>query len=63
MHMASRCVACRECELTCPAHIPLTVLYDLMRRDIANLLGYIPGADLEAQPPLSVSLEQAPLRK
>jgi ferredoxin len=63
MHMASRCVACRECELTCPAHIPLTVLYDLMRRDIADLLGYTPGADLEAQPPLSVSLEQAPLRK
>ncbi len=63
MHMASRCIACRECEHTCPAHIPLTVLYDLMRRDIGDLLGYIPGADLEAQPPLSLSLEQAPLRK
>ena len=23
MHMASRCIACRECENTCPAHIPL----------------------------------------
>ncbi|MBI4633900.1 MAG: 4Fe-4S ferredoxin [Deltaproteobacteria bacterium] len=63
MHMASRCVACRECEHTCPAYIPLTVLYDLMRRDIADLLGYIPGADIEAQQPLSLSLEQAPLKK
>ena len=49
MHMASRCVACRECELTCPAHIPLTVLYDLMRRDMQTLLGYVPGADIDRQ--------------
>jgi formate dehydrogenase subunit beta len=63
MHMASRCIACRECEQACPAHIPLTVLYDLMRRDMNDLLGYIPGADLEKKPPLSLSLEEAPLRK
>jgi len=63
MHMASRCVACRECERTCPAHIPLTVLYGLMRRDIGDLLGYVPGADLATQPPLSLTLEQAPLRQ
>lgn len=62
MHMAGRCVACRQCELTCPAHIPLTVLYDLIRRDVGELLGYEPGADLEMTPPLSVTLEDAPLR-
>jgi len=62
MHMASRCVACRECERTCPAHIPLTVLYDLMRRDMEALLGYLPGADISARPPLSVTLEETPLR-
>ncbi len=63
MHMAGRCVACRQCELTCPAHIPLTVLYDLMRRDVEELLGYVPGADVDALPPLSVNLEEAPLRR
>ena len=62
MHMAGRCVACRQCELACPAHIPLTVLYDLMRRDVEELLGYVPGEDLEMGPPLSLTLEDAPLR-
>nr|HID14427.1 4Fe-4S ferredoxin [Anaerolineae bacterium] len=62
MHMSGRCVACRQCELTCPAHIPLTVLYDLIRRDVENLLGYEPGADIAAAPPLSLTLEEAPLR-
>jgi formate dehydrogenase subunit beta len=61
MHMASRCIGCRECELACPAHIPLTVLYDLMRRDIKGLLDYVPGMDINAPPPLSVTLEQAGL--
>jgi len=62
MHMAGRCVACRQCELTCPAHIPLIVLYDLIRRDVGALVGYEPGADLEMGPPLSLTLEEAPIR-
>jgi ferredoxin len=61
MHMVSRCIACRECELACPAHIPLTVLYDLLRRDVGNLLGYAPGMDISAQPPLSTVLEETGL--
>ncbi|MDY7080197.1 MAG: 4Fe-4S ferredoxin [Chloroflexota bacterium] len=61
MHMSSRCVACRQCELACPAHIPLTVLYDLIRRDIEELLGYVPGADIRIEPPLSLTLSDAPL--
>jgi formate dehydrogenase subunit beta len=63
MHMASRCIGCRECEHACPAHIPLTVLYDLMRRDIEGLLGYVPGVEIDSQPPLSTPLEQTGLRQ
>lgn len=62
MHMAARCVGCRQCELVCPAHIPLTVLYDLIRRDVGDLLGYEPGADIAVAPPLSLTLEEGPLR-
>ncbi|MBN1179415.1 MAG: hypothetical protein JXD18_09400 [Anaerolineae bacterium] len=61
MHMSNRCVACRQCELTCPAHIPLTVLYDLIRQDVENLMGYVPGADLEALPPVPLTLADAPI--
>ena len=61
MHMAGRCVSCRQCELTCPAHTPLTVLYDLMRRDVGEMMGYVPGADRAAGPPLSLTLDEAPL--
>lgn len=61
MHMSSRCVACRQCELVCPAHIPLTVLYDLIQRDVGTLVGYEPGADIDVAPPLSLAFGEAPI--
>jgi ferredoxin len=61
MHMTTRCIACRQCEIACPADIPLTVLYDLIRADVADLIGYIPGADLDSGPPLSLTLADAPI--
>jgi formate dehydrogenase (coenzyme F420) beta subunit len=62
MHMSARCVNCRQCELVCPSHIPLTVLHDLIRKDVEDMLAYIPGTDLSARPPLSLTLEEAPVR-
>jgi len=32
-----------------------------MRRDMETLLGYVPGADMAAPPPLSVTLDETPL--
>lgn len=61
MHMSGRCVACRQCELVCPAHIPLTILHDLIRRDVDALLAYVPGMDITARPPLSLTLDEAPI--
>jgi Fe-S oxidoreductase len=56
MHMTGRCVACRQCDLSCPADIPLTVLHDLIRRDVGDLLEYVPGMDINASPPMSLTL-------
>lgn len=62
MHMTTRCIACRQCETACPVGIPLTVLYDLIRSDVANLIGYIPGENMDAGPPLSLTLADAPIK-
>jgi Fe-S oxidoreductase len=61
--MSNRCVACRQCELACPAHIPLTVLYDLIRQDVESLLGYVPGTDLDSAPPIPLTFTDAPIRE
>jgi formate dehydrogenase subunit beta len=62
MHMSARCVACRQCELVCPAHIPLTILHDLIRRDVEALMSYVPGMDMEARPPMSLTLDEVPIQ-
>ncbi len=57
LHTIGKCVGCRECELACPADIPLTTLYSLLRRDVIEMFGYETGMDLEAMPPLLGRLE------
>jgi len=58
MHTVGKCVGCRECELSCPADIPLTLLYTLLRRDVKELFGYEAGRSVEENPPLVVTLEE-----
>jgi len=58
MHTVGKCVGCRECELACPADIPLTLLYTLLRQDAKELLGYEAGRSLEEEPPLAIALEE-----
>jgi formate dehydrogenase subunit beta len=50
MHTVGKCVACGECDRACPADIPLTTLYKLLRRDIENAFGYYAGADPKEAP-------------
>jgi len=57
MHTVGKCVGCRECELSCPADIPLATLYALIRREVEEMFGYETGGDLEAQPPLVLPME------
>jgi formate dehydrogenase subunit beta len=53
-HTISKCVGCMECERACPADIPLTVLYTLLRRDAEAMFDYIPGRSVDELPPLVV---------
>lgn len=53
-HTVSKCVGCMECEVACPADIPLTVLYALLRRDGEEMFQYVPGRSVEDSPPLVV---------
>lgn len=53
-HTVAKCVGCMECEAACPADIPLTVLYAMLRRDAEEMFGYVPGRSVDDLPPLVV---------
>jgi formate dehydrogenase subunit beta len=53
-HTVGKCVGCMECENACPADIPLTVLYTLLRRDAEEMFHYVPGRSVDDPPPLVV---------
>lgn len=53
-HTVSKCVGCMECEQACPADIPLTMLYTLLRRDAEEMFEYVPGRSVDDPPPLVV---------
>jgi ferredoxin len=58
MHMTAKCVACRECEETCPADIPMAVQFRLIARDVKEMFNYEPGAVMEQKPPQLLVLEE-----
>jgi len=47
-----KCVGCHACEDACPADIPLSLLYALLRQDLKNLFGYEAGTQLHGNPPV-----------
>jgi len=58
MHMTAKCVACRECEETCPAGIPLAIQFRLIARDVKEMFDYETGAVLDQKPPQLLVLEE-----
>jgi len=58
MHMTAKCVACRECEETCPAGIPMAVQFRMIARDVREMFNYEPGAVIDQKPPQLLVLEE-----
>jgi len=47
-----KCVGCHACEDACPADIPLSLLYALLRKDLKETFGYEAGAQYHGNPPV-----------
>ncbi|MBN1426750.1 MAG: hypothetical protein JXB07_00100 [Anaerolineae bacterium] len=58
MHMTAKCVACRECEETCPAGIPMAIQFRLIARDVKEMFNYETGAEIDQPPPQLLVLEE-----
>jgi formate dehydrogenase (coenzyme F420) beta subunit len=63
MHMTAKCVACRECEETCPAGIPMAIQFRLMARDVKEMFGYETGTVIDQKPPQLLVLEEGEYAK
>jgi formate dehydrogenase subunit beta len=53
-HIADKCVGCGACEAVCPAQIPMTTLYALLRERLKEMFDYETGLDVGQRSPLLV---------
>jgi len=45
------------CESACPSQLPISSLFSLIGRELQELFEYIPGRNVEEEPPVSVFKE------
>jgi len=56
-HMATSCVSCGMCDSACPNQLPVSSLFRLIGSELQEMFEYVPGRDLEEEPPVSIFQE------
>ncbi len=56
---AGKCVECHACEDACPADIPLSLLYAVLRQDLQGTFGYQTGMERVDHPPVFLKAQEA----
>ncbi len=56
-HMATSCVSCGMCDSACPNQLPISSLFKLIGSELQEMFEYVPGRDIEEEPPVSIFQE------
>ena len=56
-HMGTSCVSCGMCSSACPSGLPVSNLFGLMGSELQEMFDYVPGRNVEEEPPVAVFKE------
>lgn len=51
-HMVTSCINCGQCSSACPNNLPVFELFHLVGMDVQKIFKYLPGKDVEQEPPV-----------
>jgi formate dehydrogenase (coenzyme F420) beta subunit len=57
-HMVTSCVGCGQCSSACPSALPVMELFRTIASGVQKIFDYVPGANLEEEPPLVTFREE-----
>jgi formate dehydrogenase subunit beta len=57
-HMATSCIDCGQCSSACPNDLPVFELFHLIGKDVQKVFEYVPGRDIEEEPPVVTFKEE-----
>jgi len=57
-HMIVSCVGCGQCEEACPNDLPLGSIFPAVADKVQEIFGYLPGKDVQEEPPLITFREE-----